>query len=130
MNGGWDEKRQARRVEANLNLEVRIPLEDGSHEVASLETINISSSGVYFRSSKFLEPMTKLAMRLDVTVPGENEDEPGRAPVVCEGLVVRIEPEIETAEADGYEVAVFFTHIEPEGLANLERHIAMMLDGS
>ncbi len=128
MNGGWEDRRQARRVEASLNLEVRIPLDDGSHETARLETINISSSGVYFRSDKYLEPMTKLAMRLDVTVPGTDQESPDRAPVSCEGIVVRIEPEFETAAADKYEVAVFFTQIEPEGMTNLERHIAMLLE--
>ncbi len=128
MNGGWEDRRQARRVDASLNLEVRIPLDDGSHETASLETINISSSGVYFRSDKYLEPMTKLAMRLDVTVPGDDQGSPDRAPVSCEGIVVRIEPEFATAAAEHYEVAVFFTQIEPDGMANLERHIAMLLE--
>ncbi len=128
MIDGHDDRRRSRRIDASLNLEVRIPREDGSHETASLETINISSSGIYFRSDKFMEPMTKLAMRMDVTVPGGSGDEIMHAPVECEGIVVRTDPDVAGSEGDSYEVAVFFTQIEPEGMENLERHIAMLLN--
>jgi len=116
------ERRGAHRVDANLKLQVALPEGEGT---AALETINISSSGLYFRSDRFLEPMTKLALELEVAVPDGN----GLALVPCEGLVVRTEPE---APADGadYEVAVFFTRIEAEARAVLERHIAMLLDPS
>ena len=128
MTDSAQDRRQSQRVDANLNLEVKLPRSDGSEEVASLETINISSSGVYFKSDHFIEPMTKLAMELEVLVPSGSEDE-GReiALVPCEGLVVRLTPEIETEGCDSYEVAVFFTNIEPEGLQILERHISLLM---
>ena len=122
-------RRKSDRVNANLKLEVKVPRVDGSQDTSTLETINISSSGVYFKSDHFIEPMTKLAMVLEVSVPGdEGSDEVGSAPVPCEGLVVRIRPEVETDGCDQYEVAVFFTHIEADGTANLERHISLMID--
>jgi hypothetical protein len=122
-------RRKADRVNANLKLEVKVPRVDGSQDTATLETINISSSGVYFKSGHFIEPMTKLAMVLEVSVPGDAGSEaPVLAPVPCEGLVVRVRPEVETEGCDQYEVAVFFTHIEAEGSANLERHISLMID--
>jgi hypothetical protein len=94
----------------------------------SLETINISTSGIYFRSDHYIEPMTKLAMEIEVSVPaGVPGAAPDTAPVPCEGLVVRSTPEEETAGCTGYEVAVFFTHVEPAGRENLEKHIAMLL---
>lgn len=116
------ERRGARRVDANLKLQVALPAGAGS---AELETINISSSGLYFRSDRFLEPMTKLALELEVAVP----DGDGTALVPCEGLVVRSEPEVARDGAE-YEVAVFFTHIAPEARQVLERHIALLLDPS
>ena len=123
------ERRLAIRVEANLNLEVRLPRPDGSEAVASLETINISSSGVYFKSDHFIEPMTKLAMELEVLVPAESDDRARETALVpCEGLVVRISPEAETESCDKYEIAVFFTNIQPEGLEILERHISLLID--
>lgn len=123
------ERRRALRVDANLNLEVKIPLSDGSSEVANLETINISTSGVYFKSDHFIEPMTKLAMELEVRVPStDGSKEADLASVPCEGLVVRCGPEAPEDGCDEYEIAVFFTHIESGGMANLEKHIAMLLD--
>lgn len=123
MSENRDDRRGARRVDANLKLQVALPDSDGA---AALETINISSSGLYFRSARFMEPMTKLALDLEVTVP--EGDGTGRVP--CEGLVVRTDPEQETAGCTDYEVAVFFTSITPEARAVLERHIALLLDAS
>jgi hypothetical protein len=124
-------RRRAERVSANLNLEIKLPRPDGSLGTEKLETINISSSGLYFRSNHFIEPLTKLAMVLDVTVADEDQSgETTVAPVPCEGIVVRTIPEAETEGCDDYEVAVFFTHLESSGSVNLERHIALLMDDS
>lgn len=128
MTDQKQERRGSQRVDANLKLAVTMP-GDGGADAASLETINISTSGVYFRSAHFIEPMTKLAMEIEVGVSAD--DGTGRhttAPVTCEGLVVRTSPEAEVEGCDNYEVAVFFTNITPEGMANLERHIALLVD--
>lgn len=123
-----NERRRAARVDANLRLEVQVPGQDGAGGVASLETINISSSGIYFRSDHFIEPMTKLRMDLEVLVPdAEGAPSGDTAMVPCEGLVVRTKPEGPTEGCEDYEIAVFFTHIEPEGMANLERHITLLM---
>ena len=124
---GHDERRRALRVDASLNLEVKVQRTDGSSAFASLETINISTSGLYFRADHFIEPMTKLAMELDLVVPVSDDSEQEKAAVACEGLVVRTTPEGETEGCTEYEVAVFFTHIEAEALAALERHITLRL---
>lgn len=125
MSVNGSERRRAQRVSANLKLEVRVP--GAEARTATLETINISSSGVYFRSDHFVPTMTKLAMDIEVTVPAEDGGEPGTALVSCAGLVVRVSPEAETPGCAEYEVAVFFTSITPEGMANLERHIALLI---
>lgn len=126
-----NERRRAERLEANLNLQVKLSKADGTVETTNLETINISSSGVYFRSAHFIEPMTKLAMELEVRVPGKADNAAvTTAPVPCEGLVVRANPEGPVADCQEYEIAVFFTHIEPQGMANLQEHIAMLLADS
>jgi len=121
-------RRKSDRVEAHLKLEVKVPRDGGSLELSSLETINISSSGVYFKCGHFVEPMTKLAMVLEVSVPsGDGSGGIELAPVPCEGLVVRVRPEIQADSCDEYEIAVFFTNIEAEGAANLEKHIALLI---
>lgn len=129
MTEAPQDRRQSQRVDATLNLEVKLPRPDGSETLASLETINISSSGIYFKSDHFIDPMTKLAMELEVLVPDvDGGAEKSTALVPCEGLVVRVTPEAETESCDSYEVAVFFTNIQPEGLETLERHIALLID--
>lgn len=122
------ERRKAQRVNANLNLEVKLAHPDGTQASTTLETINISSSGVYFKSGHFIAPMTKLALVLEVTVPSADGVGVDLAPVPCEGLIVRIRPETEVEGCDEYEVAVFFTHIEAGGAATLEKHIALLME--
>ncbi len=121
-------RRRSTRVNANLNLEVKVALADGSETTVNLETINISSSGVYFKSDHFIEPMTKLGMELEVCVPDDNNECGGSELVACEGLVVRSSPEAPTEGCDQYEIAVFFTTIEPEGMQSLEKHISLLVD--
>ena len=123
------ERRKSDRVNARLKLEVKVPRTDGSDDTATLETINISSSGIYFKSDHFIEPMTKLAMVLEVTVPSaDGSDELDFAPVPCEGLVVRTRPEATEADCSEYEVAVFFTNIDAVGAVNLEKHISLLIE--
>jgi len=122
-------RRRAERVNARLKLEVTVPRDDGSQEAATLETINISTSGIYFKADHFIEPMTKLAMVLEVSVPSDSgPDGFVLAPVPCEGLVVRIQPETAMDSPSEYEVAVFFTNIDAEGAANLEKHISLLIE--
>ena len=125
MSGQTSERRRAQRVSANLKLEVKMA--GGDTRTANLQTINISSSGIYFRSDHHIPPMTRLSMEIEVSVPATDGAERGQAVVPCEGLVVRNVPEVEAPDCTEYEVAVFFTNISPEGMANLERHIALLL---
>jgi hypothetical protein len=128
MPANQPERRKAQRVEADLKLEVKFPVKDGQLEIANLEALNISSSGVYFRSDHFIEPMTKLAMVFELPQPrADAEQDPAWVTVQCEGIVVRTSPERESPACEQYEVAVFFTGIDSEGLRNLEEHIAAKL---
>ena len=128
MTDNKNERRRAERLDANLKLEIQLPGDSSKTDVANLETINISSSGVYFKSDHFIEPMTKLVMELEVCVPDDDGQAcEERASVPCEGIVVRTNPEGETLDCTDYEIAVFFTQIKPEGMANLERHITLLM---
>jgi hypothetical protein len=113
------ERRQAERVDAQLNLQVHLPLEDGP---TSLQMLNVSSAGVYFRSKRYIEPMTKLEMEFDVPV-GDVQ-----LPVRCEGIIARIIPELPDPSVEEFDVAVFFTTIDSESFENLEAYIAGRLE--
>jgi hypothetical protein len=113
------ERRRAVRVDAQLSLQVHLPLADAPTEV---ETINVSSAGMYFRSPEFVEPMTKLELAFDLPL-GEDEV----ASVECEGIVVRTQPEVPEPAVESYEVAVFFTTIDERSHANLELYLESRL---
>jgi hypothetical protein len=121
-SGSGEERRKSRRVEATLALNLHIDL-PGMEGAAAPETINVSSTGVYFRSTRYVEPMTKLSLNFDVPT----DDEGGTGHVTCEGIVARVVPEIPAPDADEYEVAVFFTVIDADSLSNLESYIALRL---
>lgn len=127
MTTSGSERRGARRVDAKLSVQVVLPGADGAPSTATLETINISTSGLYFRSDRFLEPLTKLALELELQVPagGNSPAEPRLFP--CEGMVVRSTPEGEVPDCTDYEIAVFFTHVDDDSAAALEQHIAAAL---
>ena len=109
------DRRTAQRVDAKLEMQLHLPRE-GSIE--RLETINVSSAGVYFRSPSFIEPMTRLEMSFDVPLSsGENR------PIRCEGVVARTVPESATDSVEDFEVAVFFTSIDRESRKNLAHYI-------
>lgn len=117
-----EERRKSRRVDATLALNLHIDL-PGMEGAAAPETINVSSTGVYFRSKQYIEPMTKLSLNFDV--PTDEEGAKGR--VVCEGIVARVVPEVPAPDNAEYEVAVFFTVIDADSLSNLESYIALRL---
>jgi hypothetical protein len=122
------ERRRSQRVSACLPLTIHVEAEGGQDgDVPDLETINISASGVYFRTRRYLAPMTKLAMGLELAVGGTRERPTEHALVQCQGLVVRVQPEEELPQGAEYEVAVFFTWIEPEGQSILHDHINLRL---
>lgn len=124
------ERRRSQRVDARLPLRLNLEM-DGAGDALTdgIETINISASGVYFRTPRFLEPMTKLAMSLELDVPDDGAAVTEKT-VQCHGLVVRVQPEQEQPQCSSYEVAVFFTWIDPEGQAVLQKHIDMLVAGS
>ena len=126
MSPSADERRRAVRVDAALKLEVNIPREGGDPQLATLETLNISSSGIYFKSDHFIEPMTKLDMELELPIDGPQDKNVTTAS--CEGIVVRVLPEYESPETDQYEVAVFFTRISDDGIEHLQNHISHLLE--
>jgi c-di-GMP-binding flagellar brake protein YcgR len=120
MTENATERRRARRVDAHLNLQLHLDLPEAGE--TQLETLNVSSSGIYFRSSAYIEPMTKLSLSFSVPTGDDS-----RADVQCEGIVARVVPELPTDSADGYDVAVFFTTIDADSLRGLEGYVDQRL---
>ena len=128
MTDQGHERRGSRRVDARLSLRIDVTDGEGESRTANLETINISTSGAYFQSDRFLAPMTKLALQLELPVLSADGASASEFELVaCEGLVVRTTPEEEQADEEKYEIAVFFTHLEAGSASVLERHVATFI---
>jgi hypothetical protein len=111
------DRRQAKRVDARLQIELSV---DGSGRAEQASAINISASGAYFSSPRYLEPLTKLEMRL--LLPGEDDDAAIESFDV-EGIVVRVEPEEPGPQGQTYEIACYFTETTPEFRERLGRYV-------
>ena len=116
----FKERRRAQRVEANLAITI-----SGGPEGAKGKTLNISTNGVYFQSSYFIEPLTKV--RLEFMIPVRYESGKKELPVACDGIVVRVEPEQEDPSVSEYNVAVFFSFVSDSSQKTLDKYISQRL---
>ena len=109
--------RREQRVPARLQIELNI---DAGEESEKSSAINISANGVYFKSRRYLAPLTMLGLRIQL--PGERGRGHGHV-LDVRGVVVRIEPEEPRADVDSYEVACFFTDTTPEFRERLGHYV-------
>ena len=114
------ERRKAQRVKANLAISV-----SGGPEEARGETLNISTNGVYFQSPRYIEPLTKV--QLELIIPARGKDSEEETSLICDGIVVRVEPEHEDSSVSSYNVAVFFSFLPDATQKKLEKYISQRL---
>ena len=111
------ERRESVRISAKLAMEIRI----GGADSAKVKSLNVSANGVYFSSTKYIPVLTKLDITLDL--PHRDAGETAGGNVVCRGVVVRTEPEEESAEQKEYQIACYFTSIDEADKETLESYI-------
>lgn len=99
---GNPERRAAPRVAERLRFAF-------SHEgeVTEAESKNLSVSGAYCTTTRFIPPMTKLQVQFEL--PSGSR----KATVRCTGVVVRAEPIVSSPQRAGYHLAIFFSDISP-----------------
>lgn len=110
------DRRQSPRVDARLQIELSIGSGDNTEKAS---TINISANGVYFTCNRYIEPLTKLGLRL--LLGSETDDEVEAVDV--QGVVVRVEPEEPDADVEQWDVACYFTDSTPEFRERLGRYV-------
>lgn len=108
--------RRDQRVPARLQIELTL---DESSPTQAESTLNISANGVYFRSKRFIEPLTVLGLR--ILLPGEHGT--SREALDVRGVVVRTEPEEPRPGFDRYEVACYFMDTTPEFRQRLGQYV-------
>lgn len=107
------ERRTSARVPARLAMEIKL----GGGK-ARTESLNVSANGVYFASTAFIPLLTKLRITLELPEEGAKPSQ-----VTCDGVVVRTEPDVETAGENDYQVACYFTDISESDRERLESYI-------
>ena len=110
------ERRRAPRVSERVPLALT-----GEGAGIHTESENLSAAGVYCTLNRFISPMTKLQVQLELP------DGAKRVRVRCEGVVVRVEPVIDSAERGRYHVAVFFSDLAERDRAAISRFVAQRL---
>ena len=93
----------------------------GGQSVA-LRTRNISYSGLYCHVPRYLAPFTRVNVAMALPLH-EGKNRPHNETFAIEGVVVRTEPEEETAGVDDYRVAIFFSGITEEARRLLARYV-------
>jgi hypothetical protein len=113
------ERRQRPRADARLSMRVESRHEDDAHIVT--ESQNISASGVYCTSSRYLAPLSKVALTIVLPrLPGRSH---AQELVKCEGIVVRCDPQSKRAE-HAFQLACMFTALDARRRELLEEFVA------
>ena len=117
-----NERRRAVRAPAKLAMEIQL----GGSDRALAETVNVSANGVYFLSRTHIPPLTRLQITLMLPQQGEGP-KPAHREVVCDGVVVRTDPDTPRPEQEQYEIACYFTSISGADKDKLESYILKQL---
>ena len=112
----WMSTSQERRRSPRIAEHIPLAVSEAGTELQT-ETHNISASGAYCTLERFIAPMTKLLLRLELP------NGPHRAKISCTGVVVRVEPVIANADRGRYHIAVLFTELAARDRSIIERFI-------
>ena len=113
MNSGHERRRHP-RLENNVPLKIR----SDDFDIIT-ETKNLSSSGVYCRVNKYLEPMTKLKILLLLPTKKGHKKETTKK-ISCQGVIVRTE----SIPGDEYfNIAIYFNDILQKDINCLNDYI-------
>lgn len=124
-----EDRRGARRVESKLRFEAALGGADGELKLSSFETVNLSTSGLYFKSDLPLEPMTRF--ELEIMFPGGAGGASTLAgSVKGEGTVVWVAPDVDAPRGKRYEVGVFFSRLDSAGRKRLAAHVDRVVRAS
>jgi len=105
------ERRKKARTDARLSMRLEGILHEGESAKLVTESQNISSSGVYCRSTHFLAPYSKVD--LTIVLPRMPGVRAGNELLKCEGIVVRCDPASAKRGEKCFQLACMFSGLEP-----------------
>lgn len=103
-----------------MTEQVAVAISDATTETAA-QTKNLSAAGAYCTVERFIPPMTKVALRLEIPDGGRSRT------IRCAGVVVRADPFIATTERGAYHLAVFFTDLSERDRTAIGRFVQRRL---
>ena len=96
----------------------RVPVTIGHEHGALLaRTKDLSASGAYCTLRRFLPPMTKLEIQLNIA------DGARPARITCHGIVVRVKPGKASPRISRYHTAIFFSDLTDTNRLTLARYV-------
>jgi hypothetical protein len=103
------ERRQSKRVDAQIALQLSGADKDFPGESVTTESINVGAEGVYCHVGHFVAPLTKL--QITMVLPLKNRKGQVKNEIVkTQAVVVRCQPSGD--EGGGYRIACFFTGLD------------------
>ena len=110
------ERRRSPRADERISLAIT-----GIDGVIQIETKNISASGAYCTTKKFIPPMTKLAIQFELP------DGLKRTTVRSSGVVVRVEPVVSSPDRGLYNMAIFFSDLPEQSRQSISHFVRQRL---
>jgi c-di-GMP-binding flagellar brake protein YcgR len=103
-------------------LETELPLKIAADGYAfNTNTENISCVGAYCHLDKYIPPFTKIAVKIDLPVAGNERLKNNN--IECKGVVVRSEDD----EIGGFNIAIFFNEIKNSQRQKISQYISKFL---
>ncbi len=98
-----------------------VPMRVGPDSAEGLraESINVSTRGLYCKVPRYIQPFSKLKVALDLPCGAR-----GTATVECQGVVVRVDPDVEIPGTREYRLAIYFLDLNREGAVVIENFLA------
>ena len=109
------ERRNAPRISTKLPVSIV-----HGKNVLTAQTRNLSASGVYCTLRRFVKPMTKLSIWLEIP----RRPKPLR--LRCQGVVVRVEPPRATPRRSTYQIAIFFNDLAERDRSLIAQYVQQL----
>ena len=117
---GGRERRQSKRVDAQIALQLSGADKAFPGESLTTESINVGAEGVYCHVGHFVAPLTKL--QVTMVLPLKNKKGQVKNEVLkTQAVVVRCQPSGD--ESGGYRIACFFTGLDSGTKSTLEDYV-------
>lgn len=112
-----DEKDRRRHPRAEARLSAGV-LPAGAGGMMAVTTLNVGEGGVYVEVPRFIEPLTKLQITLDLPSPS------GALRIETEAIVVRTTPEHDSPGTERYQIACAFLALADTDRQVIQRWVA------